>query len=61
MSIIKKKAAAVATVKNILESNINNDLSINSTNANNWSLWGKQTVMINRNISQMRPKQRLNK
>ena len=61
MTNIKKKAAAVATVKSLIESNVKNDILINYDTLNNWSRWGKQTIMINRNNAQMRPKQKFTK
>ena len=55
MSENKRKAAAVAVVKTIVEETSD----FPSPQApNNWSQWGKQTIMINRNMVQSRPNQK---
>jgi hypothetical protein len=60
MNEIKKKAIAKAVVKTIVNNKLivsSNDIALKST-VNEWSQWGKQTQMINRNIAQMRPRKR---
>jgi hypothetical protein len=55
MSDSKKKAAAIAAVKTVIEINNNNVYSVKQpTEPTAWSQWGKQTTMVNRNLAQRR-------
>ncbi|MCL2064844.1 MAG: hypothetical protein FWG98_10820 [Candidatus Cloacimonetes bacterium] len=54
MSENKKKAAAIGVVKAIVSECIT-QAETTPTQNENWSLWGRQTIMLNRNIVQLRP------
>ena len=55
MSDKKKKAAAVAAVKVIVNSVVPKESMPLSTN-DSWSQWGRQSIMINRDRVQLRVK-----
>lgn len=50
----KKEAAAIASVKLIVE----NKNNLQKNDMNNWNLYGKQAIMNNRSIMQYRKKER---
>jgi len=55
MSENKKKVAAVAAVKMVVE--INSEAGgqlVRPTEPTAWTQWGRQTIMVNRNLAQRR-------
>jgi len=55
MSDKKKKAAAIAAVKTVVEMNSEIEVQlVRPTEPTAWTQWGKQTTMVNRNLAQRR-------
>ena len=54
MSDNKKKAAAIAAVKTMVDANTTEQQLIRPTEPTAWTQWAKQTIMMNRNLAQMR-------
>ena len=51
----KKKAAAIAAVKTVVEMKSEVEVQlIRPTEPTAWTQWGKQTTMVNRNLAQRR-------
>ena len=53
MSDNKKKAASIAAVKTIIDLNSERQ-PVRPTEPTAWTQWGKQTIMVNRNLAQRR-------
>jgi len=55
MSEDKKKAAAIAAVKMVVEMNSEGEGQlVRPTEPTAWTQWGRQTIMVNRNLAQRR-------
>ena len=54
----KKQFVAKKIVQQIIDNKLNIIDEKNKNQTSNWSLFGRQTIMINRNTTQMRPRVR---